>query len=435
MSASRGLISTAVLFAMASPAAGQATVHSVIPAVNDVRVQRAGATARPERATKGLLLQPGDLLTAGDTSSLLEMRCATQTTTTYRLKAPFRVLVDVPTDTSCHVNLLAGHGDVIAESPTTTTAGGIPLGSTGTQYSVEVSRVGEELVRRLVVFEGAVKLRATGEAVEQGASVKWAGGARTAAAVSPDEIERSAAVYARFDVWAARAASPELDTAAAYRQMKQLQYDVLANPTDTAKRVDLAKRQILLKVNDQAAYNLKRANVTSDSALIRYQINPEMIKADPVMRDRIYRKPAAETIRPDTRSAAVNPAATTRETVVPRDRTVTPGAASRTGAAVTTGGDISRGAVVATRMTTSTDSDLRLIATGYVDDAIRNLEARVAANSATSRDHYALAKAYASRNAAKLREHAGRALVLHASDSKLTAAELRELGELVARVP
>jgi hypothetical protein len=58
----------------------------------------------------------------------------------------------------------------------------------------------------------------------------------------------------------------------------------------------------------------------------------------------------------------------------------------------------------------------------------------VRAGAATSRDHYALARAHGLRGApAEVRTSAGRALVLHASDGLLTAAELRELGELISR--
>jgi hypothetical protein len=80
----------------------------------------------------------------------------------------------------------------------------------------------------------------------------------------------------------------------------------------------------------------------------------------------------------------------------------------------------------------TTDSDLQLIAAGKIDDAIRNLEARVATPEATSRDHYALAKAYDGRDGAKVREHASQAIRLHAADGKLSDAELQEVRELLA---
>jgi hypothetical protein len=247
----------------------------------------------------------------------------------------------------------------------------------------------------------------------------------TSAPLSRQDVERSAEVYARFDAAAAAAEAPGGDSAATYRQLKQLHYDVLANPADTAKRVELAKRQIQYKASYQAAYNLRRANVTNDAALRRYQIDPGVVRANPVLRERIYRTPTGATVRPDTARAA----AVTREGAVTRREAVT------AGSAVTPTPAPSRAAGAATvRATPTAESDLQLIAAGQVEQAIRNLESRVAGYYASSRDYYALAKAYDGRDAAKARANADRARALQASDGKLTAAELGELDELLGRV-
>ena len=79
----------------------------------------------------------------------------------------------------------------------------------------------------------------------------------------------------------------------------------------------------------------------------------------------------------------------------------------------------------------TTDSDLQLIADGNIDEAIRNLEARVVTPAATSRDHYALAKAYDGRDAAKVRANASQAIKLQAADGKLSDAELQQVRELL----
>jgi hypothetical protein len=423
------VICTAIQLISVPPAAGQARVERIIPRPASVSVQRAGAVGR-ERALAGALLLPGDMVATGDTS-LLELRCGEGGGNTYRLKGPFRVLIDVPIDTTCHVNLLAGHGDVIAESPSATTAGGIPLGSTGTQYSVEVTREGDQLVRKLAVFEGEVTVggarRDGRRGVAQGSQLQWAGREVTPAPVSQGEIERSAEVYARFDAAAAVAEAPAGDTIAMYQQLKRLHYDVLANPTDTAKRVELAKRQIQYKASYQAAYNLRRANVTSDAALRRYQIDPSVIRANPVLRERVYRTSDGAGARPDTAAAAPREAAVTRDGAVTRE-----GVGS---AATTRASGLSRaGAAATVTAPATTETDLQLIAAGRVDEAIRNLESRVAGYSASSRDYYALAKAYDGRDPAKARENADRSRALHASDGKLTAAELGELGDLLRRV-
>jgi hypothetical protein len=433
------LICTAIELISVSPAAGQARVERIIPQSGRVSVQRAGSVAI-ERAEVGAALLPGDVAATRD-SSLLELRCTEEAGNTYRLQGPFRVLIDVPIDSTCHVNLLAGHGDVIAESPSATTAGGIALGSSGTQYSVEVTREGDQLVRQVAVFEGEVGVRGSGRGVAQGSELRWVGLEATSASLSRHDIERSAEVYARFDAAAAAAEAPGGDSAATYRQLKQLHYDVLANPADTAKRVELAKRQIQYKASYQAAYNLRRANVTNDAALRRYQIDPAVVRANPVLRERIYRAPAGATVRPDTARHFAGEAAVTRERTVTREGAVTKESAVTKRDAVTAGStvtpapSVSREARAArVRATPTTESDLQLIAAGQVDQAIRNLEGRVAGYSANSRDYFALAKAYEGRDAAKARANADRARALNASDGKLTAADLVELDEVLGRV-
>ena len=217
-----------------------------------------------------------------DATAKVELRCTTKGATIYRLPGAFRLFIDVPINALCTVNVLDGHADVLAEEPSNTTGGTIPLTSKGTQYSIDVSRNGRTLVCKVVVFEGEVFARGTEQAARQGTTIQWTGRSAATAQTSPEDIDRSAALYATFDVAAARAVSTDTTaTSVSYDQLKALHYAVLSNPTDTSKRVELAKRQIQYKVDDQAAYNLKRANVTNDTALRRYQIDPRTIRDNP----------------------------------------------------------------------------------------------------------------------------------------------------------
>ena len=315
MRARVALMSSPLWLLLAPPVAAQARISKVIPRPDLVRVFRAGAT-RPEPADTVQVLVPGDMLMAGD-ESLVELSCVPSRGNTYRLKGPFRVMIDVPLDTTCHVNVMAGHGDVIAESPTTTTVGGVPLGSTGTQYAVDVTNEGGQLNRRVAVFEGTVKELKSGIIVEQGLMLRLTGRRLRPSPVSTEAIERSAEVNARLDV--ASAARASRDPASEYQQLKQLYSQVLARPADTASRVALAKRQIDLKVNAQAAYNLKRANVTTDAQLRRYQINPEAVRSNPAIRERIYRTPAGVSPRRDTTAKTTLDRALTERVRPPRD--------------------------------------------------------------------------------------------------------------------
>ena len=57
------------------------------------------------------------------------------------------------------MTVLSGHADVVAEEPTNTTGGTIPLASKGTQYSVDVTRDGASFACTAVVFEGELFAR------------------------------------------------------------------------------------------------------------------------------------------------------------------------------------------------------------------------------------------------------------------------------------
>ena len=420
----------------ASSVAAQAKIERVIGATTAVMVQRAGAT-REEPATTGMPLLPGDMLRA-DTSAKVELKCTTRGATIYRLPGAFRLFIDVPIDSLCTVNVLDGHADVLAEEPSNTTGGTIALASRGTQYAVDVSRERGMLACKVVVFEGEVVARGTDRMALQGTTMRWVGRDVSTESTAERDIDRSASLYATFDLATARAATPTVNTSVSYDQLKALHYAVLKNPTDTARRVELAKRQIQYKVDEQAAYNLKRAKVTNDTALRRYEIDPRTIRDNPVLRDRIYRSAATSVVRPEadpstavtrsptTRAAATAPTAVTTPPAAASGRVAGRAAATRAGAAVS-------GAYPATPPPT-TESDLQLITSGQIDVAIRHLEDRVAAGSATSRDHYALAKAYDGRDAAKVREHATRAISLHVTDATLSDAELEAVRDLLLRV-
>lgn len=395
----------------ASAAAAQAKIERVIGAQTGAIVQRAGVS-HDEPGAAGLELQPGDMLRT-DRNTPVELRCTTPGAPIYRVAGGFRGYIDVPVNNRCNVAVVEGHADVIAEDTTNTIGGTTALASKGTQYAVDVTHEDSTFVCTVAVFEGEVFARGGPATATQGSTLQWVGRepARTGI-VQRAVIERSAALYASFDTAAARAASPQGETPS-YDQLKSLHYEVLAHPTDTAKRVELAKRQIAYKVDEQAAYNLKRANVRDDRALQRYQIDPRTVRNNRVLREGVYQTSRAE-VQPNRAAAAAASPAVAETTSAAKRAAVQPyRATTRADAAATT------------------DSDLQLIADGNIDEAIRNLEARVVTPAATSRDHYALAKAYVGRDAAKVRANASQAIKLQAADGKLSDAELQQVRELL----
>lgn len=268
----------------AKPIAAQARIEAFAAVSPDsVLVTRLGSLAG-EAPRAGMELLPGDVISASSDSVLVELSCALRNRTSrYRLRSPFRVLIDVPADSVCHVNLLAGRADVLAETPTQTTAGGITLGSSGTQYTVEVMRTDSGAALRCTVYDGRMRVLSRRSTVQitAGINLLWApDGAVRRQRNSREELAATAALYARFDLaQAERADTVMLNRAAALRELTALHLDVLANPADTTRRVALARRQLDLNVRDQAIFNLRRVNITTDARLRAHNIDPARIRS------------------------------------------------------------------------------------------------------------------------------------------------------------
>ncbi|MGH7553181.1 MAG: hypothetical protein ACREMQ_09180 [Longimicrobiales bacterium] len=391
----------------ALPAAAQAKVEAVIPVGARIMLTRLGAD-RPELAVIGMELQPGDLLATPLERAFLELSClAAGKTTKSELESPFRVLVDVPNDSACHVSVLAGNVNVLAESPTQVTTGGVTLSSSGTQYAVEVRRTPQGVTQKVTVFDGQLRVlspAARGREIFSGRNVAWRPGATewSENANTVEDIDRSAAVYAAFDLDAARRKGATIeDSARAYNTLKGLHHAVLANPSDTAKRVELAKRQVQYRINDRALYNLKRVDVTSEVKLQRYQIDPAVLRSNLLPANRAY---LDASMRADPAGAAVSSGAAVQ------------GAAGRGGAAPPT---VNATVLVVRRATAAIDS----------------LQAVIRRGNASSREYFALTKNYVTLNDVQNARAAGaQALDLAARDRRLTDAEVSELKAILERI-
>jgi hypothetical protein len=276
-------VTLVVGLALLVPCAGraQARVEALFPAGAVVAVQRLGMQ-EAERARVGMDdLLPGDFLIAPDTAHL-ELRCPVDSETTYRLRGPFRVVLDIPREAGCHVNLLNGSANVLAAEPTEQTVGGVTLGSRGTQYAIVVERDAEGPSSRVIVFDGRVQMAtAAGPVVVgpgTGVTYEMRSGRHTTSRTTSAQLQRWAGLYAAFDLNAAvtnGAEVPQYDRT--YTRLQRLHYEVLSNPADTMARVNLAKTQLEYRVSDQATFNLRRAGVTSDAQLQRYQIDPRSV--------------------------------------------------------------------------------------------------------------------------------------------------------------
>jgi hypothetical protein len=266
-----------------SAASGQARIDAIIPDHAVMDVHRLGSD-RAEPAALAMELLPGDILSSSADSVAVKLSCsaASGAITYFVSGSPFRVVVDVPSDSLCHLNNMLGRTDVLTEVPSKVSAGAVTLGSTGTQYSVEVRRVDTETLLSCIVFDGAVQVMSgRGLRAEAGSKLLWWTGREVVMESNARaDLERSAEVYTRFDLAAAESQGVRIQSRrAAYEELKALHLAVLANPADTSRRVALAQRQIQYRATDQAVYNLKRVNVTDEAALRRYNIDPAVLRS------------------------------------------------------------------------------------------------------------------------------------------------------------
>lgn len=276
----RGWLAALLLAAAARPALPQAEVtalaHGLDPvdATTEVTCTRFASFEDEDQVAVGMALEPGDLLASSSDDVGLELTCAQGSV--LRFSGSFRVLIDVPGEgADCAVNFLSGTLDVITDQPTEVAAGGVVLGSEGTQFAVVVERRDGQAHQRCSVYEGRVAW------ASPGSGRQWlAGGSRLdltrerfeTVKVDPTELGRVAERYARFDVAGSRAAGlRSADPEAAAREMASLHREVLEDPADSDRRAQLANALIDLRRVDQAGYHLERAGSQGSRELEKAQ--------------------------------------------------------------------------------------------------------------------------------------------------------------------
>ncbi len=228
----------------------------------------------------GMELEPGDLLASVSGATDLELTCPNGSL--LRFSGSFRVLINPPEEGGdCAVNFLSGTLDVLTDQPTEVNAGGVVLGSEGTQFSVELSRGADGGEQTCNVYDGRVRWRARG--VEQrwldgGRRLNWDRDDFSEAEVPEAQLSRVAGRQARFDAIMALRRGAAEDPRAAAERLAELHHAVLAEPGDADRRVALAKAQLDYRISDQATYHLGRAGVRTEEQMRSHQIDVDKLK-------------------------------------------------------------------------------------------------------------------------------------------------------------
>ncbi|HKQ50383.1 MAG TPA: hypothetical protein VJZ71_20080 [Phycisphaerae bacterium] len=236
---------------------------------SDVTILSLGST-QPMPCSAKMKLNVGDELQCAVEDIAVEVTCG-ERSESFRFSAPFRMLV-TPGDNDtgkCTFDLRAGSADVIAESPTSITAGGVTMGSESTMYGVSVTRENDQTQIALSVYEGKVSFRSSPSAkpdfVEDGKKVLFAAAGLKRMDIPREDYSRAAQAYARIDL-AKSGVAIDLDHGPVagesprdvFRALAHQYAQVLSNPEDVEVRLALAATQNKYNLSRGALYNLRR---------------------------------------------------------------------------------------------------------------------------------------------------------------------------------
>lgn len=379
----------------AAGARGEVGVAILDPPGARVELARLGADA-PEAATAaGPPLLPGDLLSCTDEGVAVELNCPPGSANSYSLASPFRVVIGVPSSGECHLDLLGGSLGVLTEAGTEVTAGGIEIRSVSTWYEVRVRRGAEGVEQEVDAFDDVVEVSLGDEVTElSDAGLSFAGGAmRRVREISATEAARSATIYSRLELRKAEAAGLAIeDRERALEELQAGYYAVMLAPRDQDRRLRLADTQLRYQVERKAVYHLEKAEAA----------DPERFRAQPLDWTTIRVEDLSEKQKAYVERKRVTVLSPQEPVVELPARPSTP-----------------RSAVDPLAM------DLARIERGETDAAIESLVAKIRAGGATSREYYALARAYlARREPERATDLAKQALELYESDGRLLEEEL-----------
>jgi hypothetical protein len=375
-----------------------------------VRLSRFADLTEVESVAVGTELAPDDLLTGLDEDLFVELRCTGGSL--LRFTGKFRVLVRAAGDgVDCAVNLLAGKLDLLTDERTEVNSAGQVLGTEGTRYALRLQRTPAGPEQRVLVFEGKVEVgepRRQREWVAGGLTVTLLPEGPTAPpqAITAEEVDRWARLYARFDVIKAQAAGAELGaegSQAAAARLAPLHAAVLRQPDDPQARAELVEAQVTYRVADEARYNLERFAVDAGAREL-YQLD----------RRRLYRGDELEL--PQVKEFM-------RRAVTPRPPSGSPESGGP-------GAERPEEAPVALEGRAE-----ELLRRGEYREVVQVLEAELPSGGLTSRSYLALAQAYrALGEAERGRLYAERALRLDAREGGLSARE-KALCERLTQAP
>ena len=275
---------------------GQAVISNLTGPVEgadsttSVSVERYASLETESPVSVGMALDFGDLVESTDAADTsIEIECPAESGNRYKLSPPFRVAIGLSSEQGCRIDLMAGTANVQSDSPTEVNAGGVLIGTRGTQFWVRAEQSSESPV--VCVFEGAVEVAGRDGVVRQGTALFVAEspspGALQAQRIPTALYSSVANLYANFDVsYADRTGTLTGETREA---LYEQHLAVLRNPNDSGARLALAVSQFNTGQPDKATYNLQRSGIRDVSTLKNeYSIDPDAFRDQLSAPNRVY---------------------------------------------------------------------------------------------------------------------------------------------------
>lgn len=220
-----------------------------------------------------MVLKPFDQLTSP--SGLVYIELTAPNGSVFKGSDKFSIMLLPPQDKDVVINVFSGNGEMQSAGGGVMTSGEVGLVVVKTEYSVRVRHTEAGPVREFLTFEGEVqidppvltparnenlpffeafrKTLTTGDKLLLEKNVVTATGK-----IQPEDITKSATVYARLD--AAKAARQRnVNPQETFETLLRRYTAVFEDPKSAEKRIALAIDQVNLAVNDDAVYQLRKA--------------------------------------------------------------------------------------------------------------------------------------------------------------------------------
>jgi hypothetical protein len=371
-----------------------------------------GGDVNALKVIQGMPLLPGDLLlcTDGDVVMVLgDAQCQ------YSAVGPFRAYINADGQGGSIVDLLAGETEVRATAPSQLGSAWGSIHSPSTVYGMRIVATEHGPTQVSYVLDGAAVIHARGAdvAIDAGQKAESASDSLPRVeALAPEDLERSAVLNANVDANAAVAfSSAKINRDSCYNALRTHYARLFANPKDIQARFELADAQVAYRVPNQALYQAKRIEELDPAGTQQVRAHVAVVRG--AAYDQLGRTVEAKQQLDLARNIDATAVAPENLRAIRYDP-----------AWVT---DVQRRGDPQPYL-------FSLLDKRNYREAIRGFEDRVRNQTADSRDHLGLCRAYAATgNGSRACSEASIGLRSNDSDKRLAGEEANELRNRVAR--